>query len=85
MADTFPPTAQRPKLLELAEALDSRSDALRRDEFGDWRIFGKFGHVYACPEGFQLVALELSTRGWALAKERLAFCELTKMATVKGA
>lgn len=45
LADPFPPVVQRPKLLELAEALDSRSDALRRDEHIDWRISGKFGHV----------------------------------------
>jgi hypothetical protein len=49
MPDIFPPAKQRPALLELAEALDSRSDALRRDECGDWAIFGKRGHIYAVP------------------------------------
>jgi hypothetical protein len=49
MADIFPPTKQRPALLELAEALDSRPGALRRDECGDWAIFGRRGHIYAVP------------------------------------
>lgn len=64
MADIYPPTVQRPALLKLVEALGCRDAALRRDECGDWRINGKFGHIYAVPgipwggmektEGFQL-------------------------------
>ena len=49
MGDIFPPAKQRPALLELAEALDSRTAALRRDECDDWAIFGKRGHIYAVP------------------------------------
>lgn len=53
--DIFPPAKQRPALLSLAEVLDIRASALRRDECSDWRINGKRGHIYAVPEGFQLV------------------------------
>jgi hypothetical protein len=80
MSDIFPPVKQRPALLELAEALDSRLGALRRDECGDWAIFGKRGHIYAVPligpvargvpvtVGFQLVigtAIEHESRNSA--------------------
>ena len=49
MPDIFPPIKQRPELLRLAEALDSRSAALRRDDCGDWAIWGNNGHIYAVP------------------------------------
>ena len=35
MTDAFPPTRQRPALLELVKALGCRDNALRRDECGD--------------------------------------------------
>jgi hypothetical protein len=47
MTDIFPPTKQRPALLAFAEACDSRAPALRRDECGDWAIWGANGHIYA--------------------------------------
>jgi hypothetical protein len=49
MADIFPPSKQRPALVILAERLDSRTSCLRRDECGDWAIFGSAGHIYAVP------------------------------------
>jgi hypothetical protein len=65
MSDIFPPMKQRPALLELAEALDSRPAQLRRDECGDWAIFGRrthlrrasrcFGAGVTLHQGFQLV------------------------------
>lgn len=55
MADLYPPTLQRPELLRFVETADLRSSCLRRDECGDWCINGKRGHIYAVPEGFQLV------------------------------
>ena len=39
--DMFPPTAQRPALLTLVEALGCRDNALRRDECGDWATEGE--------------------------------------------
>jgi hypothetical protein len=54
MSDSFPPAMQREQLLRFAEAIDCRARALARDECGDWAIQGKQGHIYACPEGFQL-------------------------------
>jgi hypothetical protein len=48
MADIFPPTTQRPELLKLAEALDSRGSVLRRDDCGDWAIWGNNGHTMPC-------------------------------------
>jgi hypothetical protein len=55
MPDIFSPLKQRPRLLAFAEAVDSRASCLRRDECGDWAIFGNNGHVYAVLEGFQLM------------------------------
>jgi hypothetical protein len=78
--DTYPPTKQRPALLQLAETLDSRKACLRRDECGDWAIMGSNGHIYAVPEGFQLmVGCDFDdeqwegARGWNSAKRRLGF------------
>jgi hypothetical protein len=83
--DIYPPSVQRPALLELAEALDSRAAQLRRDECGDWAIFGKNGHIYAVPEGFQLVIgtdieheMTNSARQWSADKKRLNFCQVTQ-------
>jgi hypothetical protein len=56
MTDLFPPVAQRPRLLAFAEACCTRADKLRRDECGDWAIFGKHGHVYAVPEGYRFLS-----------------------------
>jgi hypothetical protein len=79
---TFPPAKQRPALLAFAKAIDSRSSALRKDECGDWAIFGNNRHIYAVPEGFQLMidaiaatagglrrkARRAPRSGWVLAK-----------------
>ena len=63
MSDIYPPKVQREALLKFAEALCSRDNALRRDENGDWRISGKFGHIYGVPEGFQIMVVgEFSQR-----------------------
>jgi hypothetical protein len=49
MTDKCPPTKQLPALLAFAEACGTRASALRRDECGDWAIWGSNGHVYAFP------------------------------------
>jgi hypothetical protein len=91
MAD-YPPAKQRPALLAFAEAISSRADALRRDECGDWRIKGRFGHVYAVPgilgepprEGFLIcyTGPEFigSPRGWTLARREFEAigCKVTQ-------
>jgi hypothetical protein len=95
MADLFPPRKQRPVLLELLSALDARSNTLRRDECGDWALFGKRGWIYAVPEGFQLVYMsrygvtELDGAGphlpdYLKAKRNLAFCRLAQDGTGEG-
>jgi hypothetical protein len=68
----------RRTLLELAQVLNCRDSALRRDECGDWRIGGSKGHIYAGSEGFQIFVLGWSTKGWNLAKEALAFAKVTQ-------
>jgi hypothetical protein len=79
MADIFPPSVQRPRLLELLKALDARASCLRRDECGDWAIFGRLGHIYAVPEGYQLlVTTDESPRRWTGVKKRLGFCRLSQ-------
>jgi Putative ParB-like nuclease len=51
MTDLFPPATQRPKLLAFAEACCTRADKLRRDECGDWAIFGKLAG-FSCLHGW---------------------------------
>jgi hypothetical protein len=64
---------------------------LRRDECGDWAIFGNNGHIYAVPEGFQLtIGCDFeprwsSARGWTEAKRRLAFGKETQDGNEEGA
>jgi hypothetical protein len=93
MVDIYPPAKQREALLKLVEALGCRDACLRRDECGDWRIVGRFGHIYAIPgtvdrpgvEGFQIYfrgAAEFEeppkgSKAWAFAKKAMPFCELT--------
>jgi hypothetical protein len=86
MSDSYPPAIQRAALLDLAAALGSRHDTLRRDECGDWRIAGKNGHVYAVPgvlgiesarSGFHLFFDVESAKAWTYAKRALSFAKLT--------
>jgi hypothetical protein len=74
--DKFPPAKQRPALLEMAKALLSRDKALRRDENGDWRILGKKGHIYAVPEGFQIMVAGGTAHWWHAAKRRFDFAKV---------
>jgi hypothetical protein len=48
--DTYPPTKQRPALLDLVKALGCRDGALRCDECGDWRIKASRARSTASPE-----------------------------------
>jgi len=74
VAAAYPPSVQRPALLDLVKALGCRDNALRRDECGDWRVEGRHGHVYAVP-GFQFFVMGWTTKGWNAAKAALAFAE----------
>ena len=82
----------REALIKLVEALGCWDRALRRDECGDWAVFGKLGHIYAVPgtldrkgcEGFQIYfrgAEEFgeptSSQAWTWAKKALSFCQVT--------
>jgi hypothetical protein len=85
MSSAYPPAVQRPALLKFAEASGSASTALRRDECGDPRINGKYGHIYAVPgtldapglEGFQLCCRCESARARTYAKRVLSFARTT--------
>jgi hypothetical protein len=94
MTDIFPPAKQRPALLGLVKALGCRDNALKRDECGDWAIFGKRGHIYAVPgtldrpntPGFQIFVMGWTARGWNLAKEAFKpFASLTNDGDDEGA
>lgn len=91
MGDIYPPSVQRPALLAFAKACNNRASALRRDECGDWAIFGSNGHIYAVPEGFQLMVgcdpepRWSSARGWESAKRRLSFAKVTQDGDEEGA
>lgn len=83
--DTFPPAKQKPRLLMLEAALESAKSAMRRDECGDWAIFGnekkgQRSRIYAVPEGFQLVCFTGERpQKWTWLKKRLEqFCTLTQ-------
>ena len=85
LASTTPPVmlprVQRPALLRLATALKSRESSLRRDECGDWRIRGRYGHIYAVsPERFQLVFTGAgeSAQRWTYAKRQLSFARIAQ-------
>ena len=81
----------REALIKLVEALGCWDRALRRDECGDWAVFGKLGHIYAVPgtldrpktNGFQIYFRgaeefgEISTLAWTWAKKALSFCQVT--------
>jgi hypothetical protein len=89
--DRFLPVRQRPALLAFADALDSRASATRRDECGDWAIWGSNGHVYAVPEGSQLMigcdfgnVKWSSARGWESAKKRLSLGKVTQDGDMEG-
>jgi hypothetical protein len=81
MKDPCPPPWQRKRLLELLKALavtkrSFRQATIRRDDCDDYAIWGRFGHIYAVPEGYQLVIGCESSRRWHFVKQRLAFCRL---------
>jgi hypothetical protein len=75
--ETYPTSLQRVSLLQFAKACCTRSDKLRRDECGDWTISGKYGHIFAVPEGFQLMIFK-TARGWSEAKRRIHFGVVTQ-------
>jgi hypothetical protein len=90
MADKYPPSAQRAALLDFVDAAGCGSSALRRDEYGDWRVEGRYGHIYAVPgllreglrdrQGFLIflscASYEAASRAWAFAKEGMSFAVL---------
>jgi hypothetical protein len=79
MADTFPPAEQRPRLLEIRQAIGAREASLQRDDCVDWAVSGTSGHVYAIPEGFQLyVTTGERPLKWTWIRKKLAFCRLTQ-------
>ena len=82
--DIYPQVVQRPELLKFAEALRSRVNALRRDECGDWRINGGKGHIYAVPEGFQIMVSGWSANGWNRAKQTMTFATVTQDGDAEG-
>jgi hypothetical protein len=77
------PTDFRARLLDLAAALDASEKGLRRDECGDWSLYGNCGHIYVDCAGFLLVVYSDSassqpSRHWTWAKRRLSFCRVTQ-------
>jgi hypothetical protein len=93
--DNFPPSVQRPALLEFAEALNSRPSALRRDECGDWRINGRHGHICAVPNAFHILFFARNgvtewdgegphLKDYVRAKRALVFCRLAQDGTGEG-
>lgn len=75
----------RAALGELTTSLNSAKNALRLDENRDWRIKGRFGHIYATAGRiggpteltYQIYVSTRSPRAWGFAKKALAFMPLT--------
>jgi hypothetical protein len=87
----------RETLVKLVEALGCWDKALRRDECGDWAVFGKHGHIYAVSgtldrpktEGFQIYfrgagEFEARPHAWTWAKKALSFCQVTNDGDTEG-
>jgi hypothetical protein len=91
---------QRIALMKLVEALACRAAALRRDECGDWRVVGKFGHIHAvpgalnepCREGFLIFfrgSAEFGeppkgSKAWAFAKQAMSFATVASDGDAEG-
>lgn len=75
--DPMPPAKQREKLTEFSDALNSRLNAIRKDDCGDLRIVGKNGWISAVPEGFQIY-FDGSPLAWSWCKKAFkGFAKLT--------
>jgi hypothetical protein len=83
------PQSNRDGLQILLAALDASPVALRRDlhrdegHKGDYRVEGKWGHIYNDGEGFLMCVTakderDQSPRRWTSIKRRLAFCRITQ-------
>ena len=62
----------RDELSTLLTMLHGAMNALRRDECGDWTIFGSRGHIRACDGTFHIYVQCHSVRAWNFAKKQLA-------------
>ena len=70
--------ADHAALAKMREALFA-SAALKRDECGDWNLFGKSGHIYAiAPMSFYLYCAPGSVRAWNFAKRAMSFAKVTQ-------
>src|ERR1700730_18603363 len=78
MADKFPPSRQRPRLVTLADKLCCSLIHLRRDTCDDWMLEGKFGHIYAVFDTYQILVMSQSIQGYNSCKREFsAFPDLT--------
>ena len=62
----------RDELSTLLTILHGAMNALRRDECGDWTIFGSRGHIRACDGTFHVYVQCRSPMHWTYAKKQLA-------------
>jgi hypothetical protein len=62
----------RTELTTLLTALNGAMNAIRRDECGDWTIFGSRGTIRACDGTFYVYIQCRSARAWNAAKKQLA-------------
>jgi hypothetical protein len=62
----------RNELSTLLSVLHGALNALRRDECGDWTIFGSRGNIYACDGTFHGYVRCRSGQAWTYARKQLA-------------
>jgi hypothetical protein len=88
-------TDQRDALMPMLTALDATPKALRRDENGDPRINGRWGHIYSVPDGFQIVVLHenletgstehwKTSQGWTYCKRAMSFAKVIQDGDMEG-
>ena len=75
--------ADREKLNLLLIRMLGIAKALKRDECGDDRIIGKRGHIYSDGESY-LLYLQLTTRGWNTAKQKLSRFQVSQGGDAEG-
>jgi len=74
----------RDHLEALLTALPASPLGLRRDDCGDWRIQGRRGHIYRDGDGYLIVFVSGTARGWTFAKRQFTFCRVTQDRSCRG-
>ena len=67
----FEQADDRNLMLDLLQSLNGAKTALRRDECGDWTIFGKHGHIHTDGSDFYIFLTCPTRKMWGNRKRKL--------------